>query len=270
MTQVWSAVLPATEKLVLLALADHANDDGYCFPSYSSLARRCSLSDRQVRRTVAKLADRGILRIGHSYRDDGGQSSNAYSIVVDSLTESDAVDAADDRTPLVADVQGPLVAGDHPPRTPVTTPPGHGCPGPPGHGCPPNHKKEPSEEPSDEPGWPPALNREAWRLFDQHRRSTAKLRANWTDVARRRAIAQLITLDHDQQQELVDYSITGGYPGLYLDRVKPRQSRSSHRPKGAITRALEAFDAAERLAETRHQDRTDPDDGPTPRLCADG
>jgi hypothetical protein len=40
------------EKLVLLALADCANDEGRCWPSASTLARKTGEGERTVRRAV--------------------------------------------------------------------------------------------------------------------------------------------------------------------------------------------------------------------------
>ncbi|WP_409365500.1 helix-turn-helix domain-containing protein [Klebsiella pneumoniae] len=35
-------------KLVLLKLADNANDDGICFPSYQYIADKCEMSKRSA------------------------------------------------------------------------------------------------------------------------------------------------------------------------------------------------------------------------------
>lgn len=56
MTAVWNARgLPHTSKLVLLALADNANDAGICWPSIPKVAERCSLDERTVYRAIATL-----------------------------------------------------------------------------------------------------------------------------------------------------------------------------------------------------------------------
>lgn len=55
MTAVWAADLPATEKLVLLALADQANDDGHCWPSAMTIAKKCGQGERTVRRAIQSL-----------------------------------------------------------------------------------------------------------------------------------------------------------------------------------------------------------------------
>ena len=61
MTRVWDVDLPDSEKLVLLALADCANDEGFCWPSMATLARKCSKSDRTVQKAVKSLCQRGQL-----------------------------------------------------------------------------------------------------------------------------------------------------------------------------------------------------------------
>ena len=62
MTAVWSVTLPDSEKIVLLALADCANDEGLCWPSMATLAAKCSKSERdrqagedEARRVVERV-----------------------------------------------------------------------------------------------------------------------------------------------------------------------------------------------------------------------
>jgi hypothetical protein len=57
MTQVWDLDLPDSEKIVLLALADSANDEGHCWPSMASLVRKCSKSDRTIQAAVRSLVE---------------------------------------------------------------------------------------------------------------------------------------------------------------------------------------------------------------------
>lgn len=60
MTRVWDeATLSGGALLVLLALADIANDDGVCWPSRAVLARRARLTERQVSTVLTKLATGG-------------------------------------------------------------------------------------------------------------------------------------------------------------------------------------------------------------------
>ena len=71
MTKVWSLKdISSTQKLVLLALSDSANDDGICYPSVAALVKKCSLSDRGVQKCLAELQGMGFvtkkMRSGHS------------------------------------------------------------------------------------------------------------------------------------------------------------------------------------------------------------
>ena len=50
-----------TQKLVLLALCDCANDQGECFPSVTLLERKTSLSDRAVQKAIHELEAHGFL-----------------------------------------------------------------------------------------------------------------------------------------------------------------------------------------------------------------
>lgn len=62
MTKVWESRLPLMQKMVLLAMADHARDDGSkCFPSLEHLAWKCSLRRTQVKLYRARLRAKGIL-----------------------------------------------------------------------------------------------------------------------------------------------------------------------------------------------------------------
>lgn len=62
MTAAWDMDLPQNEKLVLLSLCDQARDDGYCWPSMQTIARRCGVSRRTAFRIVGRLRERGLLR----------------------------------------------------------------------------------------------------------------------------------------------------------------------------------------------------------------
>jgi biotin operon repressor len=66
-------------KLVLLKLADNANDDGECFPSRPYLARHTGLSESSVRGCIKKLAESGLLAIIPRQRD-GVNLPNVYRL----------------------------------------------------------------------------------------------------------------------------------------------------------------------------------------------
>jgi hypothetical protein len=77
----WSLALPPTPKIILLALADEANDDGYTFPSVAYLARKCSLGDRTVQRVLRKLTHDRYVCVEHRFRRDRARTSNGYRLM---------------------------------------------------------------------------------------------------------------------------------------------------------------------------------------------
>lgn len=58
-----SETLGPTERLILLALADHADDSGRCYPSISRLAQRTGLSERAVRNNVRAMEKTGYITV---------------------------------------------------------------------------------------------------------------------------------------------------------------------------------------------------------------
>jgi hypothetical protein len=64
MSAVWEADLPTTEKMVLLAIADAADDDGAnAWPSVATLARKASVTPRRVQQVITALVHRGLLTV---------------------------------------------------------------------------------------------------------------------------------------------------------------------------------------------------------------
>lgn len=65
----------ATEKLVLLALADDADDDGFCWPSVRRLGDKALLSTGGVRRALERLEAAGLVRSRRPQVPAPGRSS---------------------------------------------------------------------------------------------------------------------------------------------------------------------------------------------------
>jgi hypothetical protein len=87
MQQVWDLPIRATEKMVLLSLADQANDDGVCWPSVGLTARRVSRSDREVQRAIRALVKAGVLIRSRRYNQ-----SSVFKIVLDPASIKPLVD----------------------------------------------------------------------------------------------------------------------------------------------------------------------------------
>ena len=61
MSAFWEIPLPPIDKLVLLALADAANDEGHCWPSIATIARKSGVSERSVQRAIRKAESSGMI-----------------------------------------------------------------------------------------------------------------------------------------------------------------------------------------------------------------
>lgn len=73
-----------SERLVLLVLADRADDLGRCWPGVADIARRSRLSQRQTRRLIERLRTAGELIIeqaGGGTRTSGAGRTNRYIVV---------------------------------------------------------------------------------------------------------------------------------------------------------------------------------------------
>ena len=70
-------------KMVLIKLADQANDDGYCWPSYETLAYSCEISRSSVINHIKWLAKNDFLWIEKRYDKDAQKNlSNIYHLTL--------------------------------------------------------------------------------------------------------------------------------------------------------------------------------------------
>ncbi len=80
MTRVWeSAEVAGGDLLVLLALADHSDEKGVCWPGIDSLAQKSRMTPRHVKRIVKKLREGGFLDVEQNAGEHG---TNRYRITV--------------------------------------------------------------------------------------------------------------------------------------------------------------------------------------------
>ncbi len=90
----WSQTLTPPQKLTLLALADRANAEGYCWPSRADLMHRTGLSHNTLAKCLAHLKREGMIRdsgerrgnrivvwrVGHPQKDKGIPRSGVTGI----------------------------------------------------------------------------------------------------------------------------------------------------------------------------------------------
>jgi DNA-binding transcriptional ArsR family regulator len=114
-------VAKAATKLVLLALADHSNADGECWPSMKRVAERSDISPRHVSRAVDELVELGLVEKANRRRHGGQYRGWDYRLNVQ-------------RTPASSGHGRPVTSG-------------HGRPSPADAGV----RSEPSENRKEEP-----------------------------------------------------------------------------------------------------------------------
>lgn len=102
MTQVWQdATLTGNTRMVLLALADSANDEGTCWPLIDTIARKVNCSRSTVESALANLERQGYLERNHRRN-----SSTIYRVLI----------------PTPENRGSPENYGDHPRESGVLTP----------------------------------------------------------------------------------------------------------------------------------------------------
>ena len=80
MTWAWGLMeLDQSQTLVLLALADAANDDGVCWPSQAEIGRKARLKDRAVRNQIRSLEAMGLVSVSRRATPQG-RKTNVYHL----------------------------------------------------------------------------------------------------------------------------------------------------------------------------------------------
>ena len=205
MQRVWETPCDsASQKLVLLALADNANDESVCWPSIATIARKCDLSARGVQTQIRKLENSRILNIETST----GRSSNLYILFPDQPCIPCMV------APSVNPARiAPQPCNPQPQPCTDCTPTLHAV-----H---PN-RKEPSE-PSIEPPAvisPDILKSErfskSWAEWEKHRREIKK---KLSPTTAHKQLAMLAEWGEEKAVYEIERSIRNGWQGLFFEKV---------------------------------------------------
>lgn len=211
MTAVWKLQLSAFEKLLLLALADIADDEGRCYPAMRHLEEKCGMSESTVRRSLCHLEAAGHLQ--REYRE--GRSTLYHICRETSISQT----PLSNRHPCPIDTPVSLTGGG------VSL-------------TPPEKKKTSSLDPSltrhsggrakaesEEPP-PPNLNVEAWHRWVQYRKT---IRKPIHPASRLSAQRKLAGFGADQTA-VVEQSIANGWQGLFALKDQPKRAEES-RPR---------------------------------------
>jgi hypothetical protein len=200
MSQVWDLQgIGSTEKLVLLAIADNGNDQGVCWPSMATLARKTALTERGIQKVLVRLEElRLVGRIERPGR------SNVYQVTIEAPPNA-VHPTPEPRSPHPRTV----FTQNH--QVTVIEPP-----------IPPNPPRGERFDAKQVEG----LDQAAWAEWLAYR---AKRKPAIKPASMKKA-AQAMAALGGQQQLAVDHSIAAGYQGLVVPKETHATRIQGHRP----------------------------------------
>jgi Helix-turn-helix domain len=107
-----------TEKLILLVLANYADEAFRCWPSQAQVGRDSCLSERCIRGALAQLEQKARITRTARYREDKGRLSDLIHLVCLYPANSSGGPEAGARTPPAPDAANPSVENLKTPPTP--------------------------------------------------------------------------------------------------------------------------------------------------------
>lgn len=84
----WNVPVATTEKFVLVALADMADEEHSCFPGQAMLAGMVGASERTIRRALATLEEEELLTREERRKPGGYKTSDRYFLQVGAVAKS--------------------------------------------------------------------------------------------------------------------------------------------------------------------------------------
>lgn len=120
--QAFDTKLNGNVKLVLLALADCADDNMQCYPSYTHIARKASISVATAKRIVKKLEEIKALKKQNRFKKDRTKSSNIYTLNISSINMIPHKKIKNDTTIVSQAIPSPsIIAVTHKPSLSLST-----------------------------------------------------------------------------------------------------------------------------------------------------
>ena len=206
MSQCWPlAGMSPAQKAVLISLADQANDDGYCWPSVGTIAKRTCLSERAVQGAIKWLKSASLMTAS-----ERNGTSSVYRLTPAAYAPPQEMRPAD---------AAPTPAGNAPPPPQMLHPtPADAAPKPS------MNRQLNRKEPKDTravaqsfvlPGWIPA---DAWAAFMETRKTK---KAKSTPYALGLIVKSLEAFKADGHDPLaiLNASIKAGWSDVYPPKV---------------------------------------------------
>ena len=79
--EIFELKLKPRDFTVFACLVKHSDSDYTCFPSYRTIAKECSISQKTVGQSLKILSNKRLIEISNRKRNDGSKSSNLYHII---------------------------------------------------------------------------------------------------------------------------------------------------------------------------------------------
>lgn len=110
-------------KLVLIKLADNANDKGECWPSYGHVAEQCECSKSSVKEHIAALIKMGFIskenRLG--VNNGKGNTSNVYYLTLENPVPRESIAPVPSKSTGGVSADSPVPSESTPPVPPAGT-----------------------------------------------------------------------------------------------------------------------------------------------------
>lgn len=207
-------------KLVLLKLADNANDKGECWPSYQHIADHCECSRSAVRTHIDALETMGILRRENrlGVNNGKGNTSNVYYLMLDTPVPPESIAPMPSKSTGLCQQKAQAMPAESIPLCqqvapePVTLEPviKHTPKSPKGA------KFDPMSV--DIPEW---LNPTAWAEWVDYRKASGKAIKTALTVTKAFALLQDCYESGYDPIEIINTSIANQYQGLFKPKYPP-------------------------------------------------
>lgn len=225
-------------KLVLIKLAENANDKGVCWPSYKHIADQCEMSRRTVITHIEKLVELGLLKKFYR-KGEKGNSSNQYLLTLDG-EKSALAKPSENIAPPPSEEFAPPSAADSPPSENTAPPPSENA-------APRiDHSFEPISEPvcvepviseSAEPiahtaEKPHPVHPVFQNTITDHRRQPMSI--DWQPTEQLASLCRMQRIDVSQLSEDDQECIIGEFRSYWLTRPETQQNQSGWEHKLAV------------------------------------
>lgn len=225
--------LEPSRKIVLLALADFADDAGACWPSMERIAAKSSMSRRTVVRAISELEEAGLVSREQSRdTETNRQRPNFYRLSLQAVRQVDArgpcanlpdpcATSGASRAPLLA--QKPSIDPSIDPSVPAIA------------------KKSKGKKPKQHalPGietLPPWADAEQWERFRRYR---TEIGSPMTEDGERLLLGDLRRIaegDRELQKAVIEQTIrTGRWLGLFPLKTEQQQPQRAPEKPRAVT-----------------------------------